>query len=78
MAGEPITQPHRRHFYQRAVDNGAGVIAVVGRIFAVNVALGALATLTVLTPSPAAQAGALAAGCVLVAWLLLHFARGKR
>ena len=78
MAGEPIMQAHRRHFYQCAVDSGVGVYTIVGHVFLVNIALVALATLTVLAPAPATQAAALAAGSLLVAWLLFHFARGKR
>ena len=78
VAGESIMQPHRRHFYQCAVDSGVGVYTIVGHVFLVNIALVALATLTVLAPAPATQAAALAAGSLLVAWLLFHFARGKR
>lgn len=76
--GEPILQAHRRHFYQRAVDSGAGIYGVIGRVFIINIALVALATLTVLTPSRLAQAAAVAAGFSLVGLLLFHFARGRR
>lgn len=78
MAGEPVTQAHRNHFYQRATDSGIGVYAIVGCVLAVNIALVALAIFTVLAPSMVIQAGALAAGFVLVGLLLFYFARGKR
>lgn len=74
---ERIFQAHRNHFYQRAVDRGFGVSAVVGRVFAVNLVLGALAVLTVLIPSGLTDAAALGGAAVVVAWLLWTFARAK-
>jgi UDP-N-acetylmuramyl pentapeptide phosphotransferase/UDP-N-acetylglucosamine-1-phosphate transferase len=78
MRGEPIWQAHRSHFYQCATDRGFRVIEVVARIFFVNLALAALALATVLKPSRGLDVAALAAGAVLVAWLLIGFARGRR
>ena len=75
--GERIWQAHRSHFYQRAADRGFAVIEVVARVFAVNVALAALALATVLLPSRATDIVALCAGVVLVAWLLFALARGR-
>ena len=46
--GEQIMQAHRSHFYQRALDVGLAVNQVVARVFALNLALGLLALLTVL------------------------------
>jgi UDP-N-acetylmuramyl pentapeptide phosphotransferase/UDP-N-acetylglucosamine-1-phosphate transferase len=60
-------QPHREHFYQRAVLGGATPPAVVGRISAVNVLLIALAVLSLRFP-----AVALAAAVAIVAALLFH------
>jgi UDP-N-acetylmuramyl pentapeptide phosphotransferase/UDP-N-acetylglucosamine-1-phosphate transferase len=74
---ERIFQAHRRHFYQRAIDRGSGVYAVVGRVFAVNLVLGALAAVTVIRPGGLTDAAALAAAMVVVAWLLWTFARAK-
>ena len=40
---EPFWAAHRSHFYQRATDNGFTVWRVVGEVFALNLALAALA-----------------------------------
>ena len=40
---EPFWAAHRSHFYQRATDNGFTVLRVVSEVFALNVALAALA-----------------------------------
>jgi UDP-N-acetylmuramyl pentapeptide phosphotransferase/UDP-N-acetylglucosamine-1-phosphate transferase len=76
--GEPITQAHRGHFYQRAVDGGMTVFQVVARVFILNVALTVLATATVLAPGRLTNVVLLASGCTLVAWLLRRFARANR
>lgn len=75
--GEPVLQAHRTHFYQRATDNGFSVTQIIGRVFALNVALVALAATTLLTASFICYAAALIAGCVLVAVLLYCFAAAK-
>jgi UDP-N-acetylmuramyl pentapeptide phosphotransferase/UDP-N-acetylglucosamine-1-phosphate transferase len=75
--GERIWQAHRSHFYQRATDRGFTVIAVVTRVFAVNVILAALALVTVMLPGHTTDIAALTAGATLVAWLLHGFARGR-
>jgi UDP-N-acetylmuramyl pentapeptide phosphotransferase/UDP-N-acetylglucosamine-1-phosphate transferase len=76
--GEKVWQAHRSHFYQRATGHGLTVIAIVRRVFVVNLLLAALALATVLRPSRELDIGALIAGAVLVAWLLLSFVRGRR
>jgi UDP-N-acetylmuramyl pentapeptide phosphotransferase/UDP-N-acetylglucosamine-1-phosphate transferase len=76
--GEKVWQPHRSHFYQRATDRGLTVIQIVRRVFIVNLLLAALALATVLRPSRELDIGALIAGAILVAWLLLGFVRGRR
>ena len=76
--GAPIWQAHRSHYYQRATDRGFRVIDVVARVFAVNVALALLALATILLPSRLTEIAALFAGAVLVAGLLVIFARGPR
>jgi UDP-N-acetylmuramyl pentapeptide phosphotransferase/UDP-N-acetylglucosamine-1-phosphate transferase len=75
--GEPVWQAHRSHFYQRATDRGFRVIDVVARVFAVNLALTALAIATILLPSRMTDIAALSAGAALVAWLLVVLSRGK-
>jgi UDP-N-acetylmuramyl pentapeptide phosphotransferase/UDP-N-acetylglucosamine-1-phosphate transferase len=75
---EKIWEAHRSHFYQRATDRGFSVIDVVTRVFIVNLALAALALLTIVRPSHAIDAAALATGGALAAWLLFTFSRGRK
>lgn len=75
--GEQITQAHRSHFYQRALDGGLSVDRIVASVFAVNMVLGALALATVCIGSRSMDAAALAAGSVLVAALLMKFNRAR-
>jgi hypothetical protein len=69
---ESVWQPHRTHFYQRATDRGFRVIGVVARVFALNLALVALALTTMVLPSPTIEIAALIAGPLIspsqVAW----------
>jgi UDP-N-acetylmuramyl pentapeptide phosphotransferase/UDP-N-acetylglucosamine-1-phosphate transferase len=74
--GEPVGQAHRSHSYQRATDRGFRVIEVVARVFAINVALAALALATILLPSPITNFAAVSVGTALVTWLMIVFARG--
>lgn len=73
MAGEPITQAHRRHFYQRALDGGLSVKRIVARIFCLNLALIVLATISLLASSTLIDVLTLAAGGGLVGVLLYRF-----
>jgi len=73
--GEPVTQAHRTHFYQRAFDGGLTAQEIVARVFATNVLLAGLAALTLLGRSPGLAVTALAAGGILVAALLWSFSR---
>jgi UDP-N-acetylmuramyl pentapeptide phosphotransferase/UDP-N-acetylglucosamine-1-phosphate transferase len=75
---EPFWQAHRTHFYQRAIDNGFTTAAIVTRVVLVNLALAALAAITVAADSIAVSLAALAVGLVIIAWLLLTFARARR
>jgi UDP-N-acetylmuramyl pentapeptide phosphotransferase/UDP-N-acetylglucosamine-1-phosphate transferase len=75
--GEKVWQAHRSHFYQRATDRGFTVGQVVAHVFAVNIALAALAFVTLAAPGLLKDAAALLCGAALVGWLLLAFARGK-
>jgi UDP-N-acetylmuramyl pentapeptide phosphotransferase/UDP-N-acetylglucosamine-1-phosphate transferase len=74
---ESFWEAHRTHFYQRATDRGFTTMAVVARVFAVNIGLGILAVISVIVPGRPSEIAALAAGTVLVAWLLLAFERGR-
>jgi UDP-N-acetylmuramyl pentapeptide phosphotransferase/UDP-N-acetylglucosamine-1-phosphate transferase len=74
---EPFWEGHRTHFYQRATDKGFTTMAIVARVFAMNIGLGILAVTTVIVPGRANQIAALAVGALLVAWLLAAFARGR-
>jgi UDP-N-acetylmuramyl pentapeptide phosphotransferase/UDP-N-acetylglucosamine-1-phosphate transferase len=75
---ERIWEAHRSHFYQRATARGFTVVEVVSRVFAVNVALVALAAATLWWHSMLTSLAALAAGGALVGWLLWSFARGRK
>lgn len=76
LRGERVTQAHRSHFYQQAVDAGMSVYQVVGRILAVNLALATLAFAT-LNATASMQALALLCGTGLVAGLIIKFAKAK-
>ena len=67
---QPVWEGHREHFYQRAFDNGLPAIAIVRRVFIVNVVLAMLAIATVTVPSTSFTAVALGFGIAIVAWLL--------
>jgi len=77
VAGEPVWQAHRTHFYQRAVKAGFTIRDVVVRVFAVNLVLAALAIATCLNPGLLTGLMSLAIGAALVGWLLIRFARGE-
>jgi UDP-N-acetylmuramyl pentapeptide phosphotransferase/UDP-N-acetylglucosamine-1-phosphate transferase len=77
LAGERLWVAHRTHFYQRARDNGFNTLEIVGRIFAVNVALVALAALSVVSRAQVSQWLAVLAGICLVGGLMIAFARPR-
>jgi UDP-N-acetylmuramyl pentapeptide phosphotransferase/UDP-N-acetylglucosamine-1-phosphate transferase len=74
---EPFWEGHRTHFYQRATDKGFTTMAVVARVFVVNIGLGILAVISVVVPSRPSEIAALTVGALLVAWLLAAFERGR-
>ena len=76
-AGERLSQAHRTHLYQRARDNGLSTLQIVGRVFAINAALVALAALSVVAEVRASAALALLAGASLVGWLMIDLARRR-
>jgi UDP-N-acetylmuramyl pentapeptide phosphotransferase/UDP-N-acetylglucosamine-1-phosphate transferase len=75
---EAVWQAHRTHFYQRAVAAGMTVPGVVARVFGTNVALAALAMISITAGSTAASLFCLVGGALLVGLLLAHFARVRR
>jgi UDP-N-acetylmuramyl pentapeptide phosphotransferase/UDP-N-acetylglucosamine-1-phosphate transferase len=75
---EPVWQAHRTHFYQRATDNGLTVPQIVTRVVLVNLALAALALISVAAQGIVVPPMTLAAGCAIVAWLLVDLADAKR
>jgi UDP-N-acetylmuramyl pentapeptide phosphotransferase/UDP-N-acetylglucosamine-1-phosphate transferase len=75
MTGERITQAHRSHFYQKAMDNGFSIYQIVGRVFAINVGLACLATISLVNQSRAIHIIVVLIGSLLVCILLLNFAR---
>lgn len=74
-AGEAVTQAHRSHFYQRALDGGLPVTTIIARVMILNVSLIVLATTTILFPSLETDAITVAAGCGLVGLRLYRFTR---
>ena len=70
--GEPITQAHRNHFYQRAT-GGFGVYQIVGIVFALNVVLVALAAVSIWSAATVHQIAVLAIGGALVGAVLWIF-----
>jgi UDP-N-acetylmuramyl pentapeptide phosphotransferase/UDP-N-acetylglucosamine-1-phosphate transferase len=76
-AGERIWEAHRKHYYQRGMDGGLSNMTIVMRIFAVNVALVALAALSIVNHSLVADFAALMLGAALVTWLLMGFAHAR-
>jgi UDP-N-acetylmuramyl pentapeptide phosphotransferase/UDP-N-acetylglucosamine-1-phosphate transferase len=75
-ARERVWEAHRTHFYQRAGDKGFSTMEIIGRVFAVNCGLVALAAMSVLITSPVASLLAVALGGALVACVIVGFARG--
>jgi UDP-N-acetylmuramyl pentapeptide phosphotransferase/UDP-N-acetylglucosamine-1-phosphate transferase len=75
MNGERLTQAHRSHFYQRALDNGFTVRQIVGRVFVVNIVLAGLAAISIATRSNAVQTATVVLGVALVGALLWTFSR---
>ena len=77
IAGEPVWQAHRSHFYQRALDRRFTVSEVVARVFVVNLALVALALITVVYHIHMVAIAALIVAVALVGWLLAIFTQGR-
>jgi len=76
--GEKVWEAHRSHFYQQATANGFRVLAVVGRVALLNLALVALAGLSVTFPGLWQQLAYLSVASLLTGLLLHRFATGPR
>jgi UDP-N-acetylmuramyl pentapeptide phosphotransferase/UDP-N-acetylglucosamine-1-phosphate transferase len=74
---EPFWAAHRSHFYQCATDNGFTVWRVVGEVFALNIALAALAIGSVAAPSLAIKILLLVIGGIAVSAVMLRFSRPR-
>lgn len=66
--GEPVSKPHRRHAYQRAVDRGLTHAAVTGQVAIVGLVLAILGALALAWPVPAVAAGLVVVGGFIL-WL---------
>lgn len=76
--GERVWQAHRSHYYQRATTKGFSVLAIVTRVFAVNLLLGGLAIATVGVPGVVVDLAGVLAGGAIVAVFLRTLSRGRR
>jgi UDP-N-acetylmuramyl pentapeptide phosphotransferase/UDP-N-acetylglucosamine-1-phosphate transferase len=74
---EVLWNAHRSHFYQRAITGGLTVPGVVARVFGTNVALAALAMLSVGAGSTMVSLLCLIGGAAIVGFLLAHFAKRR-
>ncbi len=73
VRGEPFWRAHRTHFYQRATDCGLTVREIVTRVFVANLALAALALITVAAHNLVVSLAMLGASAVIILWLLAAF-----
>ena len=74
---EPFWAAHRLHFYQRATDNGFTVWRVVGEVFALNLALAALAIGSIMAQSITVAIALLIAGCIATTLVMYRFSRPR-
>jgi UDP-N-acetylmuramyl pentapeptide phosphotransferase/UDP-N-acetylglucosamine-1-phosphate transferase len=75
--GEKVSQAHRSHYYQQALDKGFTVPQVVRRVLLLNVGLTALALATLLTGLHLVHAVLVVVGGTLVALTLRRFAQKR-
>lgn len=71
LKGESLTQPHRQHAYQKAVDAGLPSRQAAGRVGLLSLLTASLALVGVWSGQSAVIAGTLIAGLVLVAAQIL-------
>jgi UDP-N-acetylmuramyl pentapeptide phosphotransferase/UDP-N-acetylglucosamine-1-phosphate transferase len=75
--GERFWDAHRSHFYQRATDNGLSVPQIVTSVFLLNIVLAALATVSIIIPSPGVIVCVLILGAAAVTAALVRFSRAS-
>jgi UDP-N-acetylmuramyl pentapeptide phosphotransferase/UDP-N-acetylglucosamine-1-phosphate transferase len=73
VRGEAFWQAHRTHFYQRATDHGFAVHMIVTRVFVVNLALAALALVTIAAHNFLVSLAMLSVSAAIILWLLADF-----
>lgn len=76
--GERLSQAHRSHFYQLAVQRGMTVPQVTTHVLALNLLLAVLASITIRTTSTSLSALVLGVAMLATAALLWRFERGRR
>lgn len=76
--GEKVWEAHRSHFYQQATTNGFTVLAVVGRVALLNLALAAIAGISLAWPALPVQLVCLTLAAVMTGLLLRRFAKGPQ
>lgn len=74
--GERLSEAHRSHVYQLALQKGFSVPAIVGRVLALNIALAVLALLAVRVQGLSPSIMALAGAAVLTALMMRDLERG--
>lgn len=77
LRGERFWESHRSHFYQRAMDNGFTVPAIVLRVFLLNVTLAALSIIAAVNEERTVQLVTLSGGLMLVSFVLIDFSRAR-
>lgn len=78
MNREQVLHAHRNHFYQQAIDGKFSVYQVVGRVFALNIILIGLATVTVIIKSTALHIIMMTSASIFVGILLWNFRHAYR
>ena len=78
LRGEEFWSAHRSHFYQKATDNGLTVPQIVGRVFALNICLAALAIATTMVQSAIALIACIGAGLAGVSIVMHGFSQPRR
>ena len=76
--GERLSQAHRSHFYQLAVQRGFSAPEVAARVLALNAALGVLAVISVVTRQAMVAHLCLAVGVAATLAVLWEFEKGRR
>lgn len=74
---QKVWEAHRSHFYQQATDNGFSTLSVAGQVLGLNLALCALALVSIVRPTLPVQVLTLALGLVLTAALMWRFSRKR-